>query len=257
MQNRLRSSQSLSYFSVMKQRYLFSALLLLGSLAAQAQQSKPVATKLGVGASFDYAVINNVKEVRGAYKPGFNMRLIYNPRPFFALSGEFTTHARHNSAPALDNITAWNADLNTHFIMQVGESDLKFAAILGVGMLDWKGTYVGPSLNDNNTYYYGLVLRDSWIAANMGFGFNHDFGKRFNGFGEFKVRMTSQGKDDLFGVRDAAFNFGVRFNFLEIQKQSDNRNGSTVKNGDTNAKGKTDKTRRRKIAGRKYNWLPK
>lgn len=241
----------------MKQRYLFSALLLLGSLAAQAQQSKPVATKLGVAASFDYAVINNVKEVRGAYKPGFNMRLIYNPRPFFALSGEFTTHARHNSAPALDNITAWNADLNTHFIMQVGESDLKFAAILGVGMLDWKGTYVGPSLNDNNTYYYGLVLRDSWIAANMGFGFNHDFGKRFNGFGEFKVRMTSQGKDDLFGVRDAAFNFGVRFNFLEIQKQSDNRNGSTVKNGDPNAKGKTDKTRRRKIAGRKYNWLPK
>lgn len=229
----------------MKQRYLFFALLIFSGLAVRAQQNKPFATKLGVAASFDYAVINNVKEVRGTYKPGLNMRLIYNPRPFFALSGEYTRHLRHNSAPALEGITSWNADLNTHFIMQVGESDLKFAAILGVDLLDWKGTYVGPSLNDNNTYYYGLVLRDRWIAANMGFGFNHDFGKRLNGFGEFKVRMTSQGKDDLFGVRDAAFNFGLRFNFLEIQKQTDN------------AKGKTDKPRRRKIAGRKYNWLPK
>lgn len=226
-------------------------------MAAHAQRSKSVPARLAIAASFDYAVINNVKEVRGAYKPGINGRLIYNPRPFFALSGEYTHHFRHNTAPALENISSWNADLNTHFIMQVGESDLKFSAILGVDLLDWRGTYVGPSLNDNNTYYYGLVLRDNWIAANMGFGFNHDFGKRFNGFGEFKVRMTSESKDDLFGVRDAAFNFGVRFNFLEIQRQTSNSDNVDAKTATDKNKGKNSKSRRHKIAGRKYNWLPK
>jgi len=223
----------------MKRYTLFLALAFSSSMFAQQSEKT---SKLCIAGAFDYSVINNRKEVRGSYKAGMNGRIMYLTRSFFGLSGEFTYHFPHNTAPALENIYSWNADINGHFICDVGESDLKFSAILGVDFMDWRGTYVGPSLNDNNKYRYGMLLEQNWIAANMGFGFNHDFGKRVNGFGEFKVRMTTE-EGDLFGVCDASFNFGIRLNVLEIRKKEADENGK--------------RGRKHRNPGRMYKWLPK
>lgn len=231
----------------MVKRYVTSLLLLTTSVAAFAQRNTST-SKLSVAGAFDYSVVNNHKEVRGYYKPGFNGRLMFQPRSYFAFSGEFTYHFPHNTAPSLEDVRSWNADLNGHFILDVGESDLKFMAIFGLDFLNWSGTYVGPTLNDNNKYYYGMRLQQKWVAGNLGFGFNHDIGRRINGFGEFKVRFTSEGKDDLFGVADAGFNFGLRVNLLEIDHKTDDK--SKAKQGSGNE-------HRHRKPGRMYKWLPK
>lgn len=225
----------------MTKRYAAFIPLFLFCFAAQAQMNT---SKLCVGAAFDYSVINNRKEVRGHYKPGINLRMMYLTRSFFGVSAEYTRHVTHNTDPALQNISSWNADLNGHFICDIGESDLKFTALFGVDYLNWRGTYVGPSLNDNNKYYYGMLLENKWVALNLGCGFSHDITKGIHGFGEFKIRMASEGKEDLFGVADASFNFGVRVNLIEF--------GEKEKNS-----GSDSRERKHRIAGRKYKWLPK
>ncbi|TND09409.1 MAG: hypothetical protein FD123_1215 [Bacteroidetes bacterium] len=225
----------------MIKRCVISLFLAGSAFSATAQVNT---SKLCLGAAFDYSVINNRKEVRGQYKPGINLRMMYLTRSFFGISAEYTHHVKHNTVPALRNITSWNADLNGHFICNIGESDLKFTALFGVDYLRWEGTYVGPSLNDNNKYYYGMILRNRWIGANMGCGFSHDITKRVHGFGEFKVRMATEGKDDLFGVADASFNFGVRVNILEIGEKDENSE-------------KSHRERRHTNPNRKYKWLPK
>lgn len=200
--------------------------------------------RFAMGTAFDYSVINNRMEVRGQYKPGINFRLMGFAKPWFAVSGEFTQHFVHPSSPGLMDIHSWNSDVNCHFITSLGETDMKFTALFGAGYLNWAGTYIGPLLHDNSKYTYGMRIKQDFVTVNLGFGFSHDIWKHAVGFGEFKVRMASEGKrnDDLFSVVDAAINLGARISF------------GTVGETNTDPKGQKNNHRFRR-PGRLYRWL--
>ncbi|GAB4142162.1 MAG: hypothetical protein Fur0041_17310 [Bacteroidia bacterium] len=197
-----------------------------------------------IGASYTWSVINNRKEIRGQYKPGFNAGLTLNMKPWFAITADYTYHFVHASSPSLDNIRSWNADINGNMIMQIGESDLYFRAIFGLSYLNWKGTFVGPSLNDNNKYYVGLVIPQEWVAFNLGCGVSHYVYKSITGFSDFKMRFTSE-KGDLLSISDTAFSLGLRYRIP----------GKSVKSSDN--KPKSGRGRNKGGPGYQYKWLKK
>src|ERR1041385_7298282 len=127
---------------------------------------------LAVGSAFSYAVINNRLEMRGQFKPGVNFNLNYCTKPWFRWSMEYSYYFPHNSSPGLANIHAWNTELNGNFQMNVAHSDLLVRFVFGASYLDWKGTYVGPDLTDNHTWYIGKLITQNWVGGNLAIGFS-------------------------------------------------------------------------------------
>lgn len=199
---------------------------------------------LTVGAGMSYSVINNRKEVRGKYKPGINTNLTFYTSPWFALSGDYTYFFKHDASPAFEDIHSWNTELNGNLIMGMGQSDFRFKAVFGVSYLNWQATYVGPTLNDQSDYYYGMPLTQEWIAGNLGCGLSKNLGRDFIASFDFRTRMTSE-KRDLIGISDTAFMFGFAWHVRNI-------NDAEIKTDDYPNR-KTTKGK----AGRQYKWLKK
>jgi hypothetical protein len=172
-------------------------------------------------AAFSYSVINNRKEVRGQYKPGINVGLSYVTHPWFAWSAEYSWFFKHNSSPGFENINAWNTELNGNLLMGMANSDLKFRFLFGMNYMKWSGTFVGPSLNDNQGWYVGKTINQDWVGGNMGVGFDHHFGNYFEGYIDFRIRFASE-KRDLISISDTAFNFGLKWSppntFVKVDK---------------------------------------
>lgn len=199
---------------------------------------------LSPGAAFSYAVINNRLEVRGQYKPGVNFNLNYCTHPWFAWSTELNYYFPHTSSPGLADIHAWNAELNGNFLMSMVSSDLKFRMVFGASYLNWKGTYVGPDLTDNHSWYIGKLIKQDWVGGNLGFGFSHTIGHQFMGYADFRMRFASD-KKDLIGISDTAFLFGLKWepNFLSFSNGDDKKHG---KKPNPNSRGSF-----------RYKWLKK
>ncbi|MCU0435125.1 MAG: porin family protein [Bacteroidia bacterium] len=218
--------------------------------------------KLMPGAGLNFAVINNRQEVRGLYKPGLNFHLFYLHRPWFAISGEYTYHFRHDAAPALADIDSWNADLNGHLIMRIGESETYFNAIFGVGYLYWNSVYVGPNSahTDFASFSYGMNITQRWVGANLGAGFSYQLTKRMSGYANFKVRFASS-NNDLFSISDTAFQFGVRADLSKKDKSLDTASKDKKDPGITlNERSPKYKAQKKGVSGMakfKYRWLKK
>lgn len=212
------------------------------STAPTEEIKKTNQTSLALQGAYSFAVINNRFENKGLYKSGINVGLVYRMTNWFAWEGSFTHHVRHD-AVSLDNIQAWNADLNGQLSMKIGESDMYFRTIFGIGYVDWKGYYVGPNLNDNYHYYFGKLLNERFFTGNLGWGFSHMFMKqRLEGFGDFRLRIAGD-KRVLFSITDTAFMFGLRYSIVTREKDED---GKTVK---ANRKSSRNKK------SRMYKWL--
>jgi hypothetical protein len=193
-------------------------------------RSKTIAAQCGLS----YSVINNRYETRALYKPGLNLGLVRRFSPWFALELGFNRYFRHD-ALSLADIQSWSADLNGQLSMKIGESDLYFRTIFGVGYVDWKGYYVGPNLNDNYHYYYGKLLNDRFLNANLGWGFSHMFMKqRLEGFSDFRLRIAKDPRV-LFSITDTAFLFGIRYTLLDSDNQNE-KQGKADRKGNKNKK---------------------
>ncbi|MCA6362474.1 MAG: hypothetical protein IM638_05515 [Bacteroidetes bacterium] len=223
----------------------------------QAPKWKP---KLMPGAAISFAVINNRQEVRGLYKPGVNMNLLYLHRPWFGISGEFTHHFRHDAAPAIARIDSWNADLNGYLIMRIGESETFFNAIFGVGYMYWNGVYVGPNSahTDFANFTYGMNIRQTWVGGNLGAGFSYQLTKRLNGYANFKVQFASGG-NDFVSISDTGFQFGVRADLSKKDKSLDAASKDQKDRGIAlNDRSTSYKAKKKGAKGKskwKYRWL--
>jgi hypothetical protein len=223
------------------------------SISQHAQESH-VGTSTGIpkrfkkyispGAAFSYAVINNQLEVRGQYKPGVNFNVNFCTKPWFAWSTEFNYYFPHNSSPGLANIHAWNTEVNGNLLMGVGESDLMFRMVFGLSYMNWQGTYVGPDLTDNHTWYIGKLIKQDWVAGNLGVGFSHKIGNHFSGYADFRTRFASE-KTELISISDTAFIFGIKWEPKISQ----------VSAGDNSSHGKKPNPKNRKSF--RYKWLKK
>lgn len=230
---------------------LILSLLFVGGIRAQVVVQgistgveKPVlkpSRGWNIHAAYSYAVINNRYEIKGQYKSGFNAGMVYRFGQWFAVEGTFSRYLRH-TATSLDNIQSWTADVNGQLSMRIGQSDLYFRTVFGMGYVDWKGTYIGPNLNDNYHYFIGIILKDKFYTGNLGCGFSHYFCKqRLEGFGDFRIRFAKDPRV-LFTISDTQFLFGVRYSL----KRQVSENGI-----DGNASRKTNSDKRRKV----YKWL--
>lgn len=237
---------------MMKKRFVLFLLLLSGfSLSAQDVQNaiplgaqkkfKPYFT---AGAGMSWAVINNRKEVKGKYKPGLNANLAFYSSPWFALSADFNSFFNHDASPSFENISSWNTELNGNLIMGVGQTNLKFKAIFGLSYLSWRATFIGPTLNDQSKFYYGMPLHQQWIAGNLGCGVSQNIGTYFIASFDFRTRFTSE-KRDLIGVSDTAFLLGCAWQ-IHGGKDRENEKENSAKRKTTNGK-----------SGRQYKWLKK
>ncbi|MEO5642133.1 MAG: hypothetical protein ABIS12_02340 [Bacteroidia bacterium] len=195
--------------------------------------SKPTPPKFrkhfAYASAFSYSVINNRKEIRGQFKPGINFGLGFYTKPWFYWSGEYTDFFRHNTSPGFNNIYAWNAELNGNLLMGSATSDMKFRFVFGLSYLDWAGTFVGPDVVDDKTWYIGKLIEQNWVAGTIGFGFAHPIGNYFNGYADFRMRFASE-KKDLISISDTAFNFGLQFNpySVDTKKKSKNAHPSRI-----------------------------
>lgn len=228
---------------------LFQVLLFSVSLSAQQTYTgitpgqKTFRSYLAVGVAGSYSVINNRKEVRGQYKPGVNVNAAWFTSPWFCFSADYTSFFPHNASPAFENIRSWNTELNGNLIMNVGDSKLCFKTLFGVSYMSWQGTFIGPSLNDNNKYYYGLLVKQDWVAANLGCGFTHTITGNLNASFDFRMRFASE-KKDLISISDTGF-------FLGVQWQVKGH----PYDGDDNHKARRKTTKGR--PGRLYKWMKK
>jgi hypothetical protein len=261
----------------MKAAFLLSfSIVCLSSFSLKAQEYEAIPTdsvirpplpqvpkwkpKLMPGAAINFAVINNRQEVRGLYKPGLNLSLLYLHRPWFGISGEFTHHFRHDAAPAIANIDSWNADLNGLLIMRIGESETYFNAIFGLGYMYWNGVYVGPNSahTDFANFTYGMNIRQTWVGGNLGAGFSYQLTKRVNGYANFKVQFAS-GEKDLLGISDTGFQFGVRADISKRDKSLDvaskSKKGSGITLNDRSTSYKVKKKGSKGKSKWKYRWL--
>lgn len=192
---------------------------------------------------YTYAVINNRYEVKGQYKSGYNVGLVYRCGQWFAIEGVFSRYQRH-IATSLDDIQAWTADINGQLSMRIAKSDLYFRTVFGIGYMDWKGYYVGPNLNDNYHYYIGKLLNDRFYTGNLGCGFSHYFlRQRLEGFGDFRLRIAGDRRVYL-TISDTQFVFGLRYALGRDKKVDDNKKES-------DASRKPNRDKRRKV----YKWL--
>jgi len=229
--------------------FSFVSLLLIGCLHGQNTVVGVVANSegteknvrpktLAVQSGLSYSVINNRFETRALYKPGLNLGLVRRFSPWFALELGFNRYFRHD-AISLADIQSWSADLNGQLSMKIGESDLYFRTVFGLGYVDWKGYYVGPNLNDNYHYYFGKLLNDRFMTANLGWGFSHMFMKqRLEGFGDFRLRIAKDPRV-LFSITDTAFLFGIRYTLLDSNNQSE-KQGRADRKGNKNKKSHDD-----------------
>jgi hypothetical protein len=251
----------------MKFKGLFTGLFLLSCAMLNSQE---VVQAIGTGApdeltpqrgwnlqaGYTYAVVNNRFEIKGQYKSGVNVGLVYRFGQWFALEGSFSRYQRH-AAFSLDDIQSWTADLNAQLSMRIGESDLYFRTVFGGGYVDWKGYYIGPNLNDNNHYYIGKLLKDKFYTFNLGCGFSHYFFRqRMEGFGDFRMRVASD-KRVMFTIADTQFLFGIRYSLVgKDRNRTDQRyvngNGSSANgNKNSNASRKGNREKKRKV----YKWM--
>ncbi|HET6992573.1 MAG TPA: hypothetical protein VFJ43_14665, partial [Bacteroidia bacterium] len=122
-----------------------------------------------------------------------------------------------------DNIKSWNTELNGIFSFGMATSDLKFRFVFGMCYLNWTGTFVGPNVNDNKSWYYGKIITQDWVGANLGFGFAHPIGKSFSGYIDFRTRFASE-QGDLISISDTAFLFGMKWD--PLMSIAENRNTS-------------------------------
>jgi hypothetical protein len=197
--------------------------------------------------AFSYSVINNRKEVRGQYKPGINVGLQYVTHPWFAWSAEYTSFFKHNSSPGFVDIHSWNTELNGIFSFGMATSDLKFRFVFGMSYLNWAGTFVGPSANDDKTWYYGKRIEQDWVGANLGFGFAHPIGKSFTGNIDFRSRFASE-KKDLVSISDTAFLLGIKWEPYILMNDKSKK---------ANSENKTHKKSGSARPSRMYKWLKK
>lgn len=211
-----------------------------GISTGSAPMQKPI-RGWNIHATYNYGVINNKYEVRGQYKSGIEGGIVYRFGQWFAIEGSLTRYKRHNSF-SLNDVQAWTADLNGNLSMRMGESDMYFRTVFGMGYVDWKGIYVGPNLNDNYTYYYGMMINDRFYTGNFGCGFSHFFMKqRVEGFGDFRMRFAGDKKVGLV-IIDTHFVFGLRYSLTKAPDESE-------KTG--NAKRKPNNEKKRKV----YKWM--
>jgi hypothetical protein len=193
--------------------------------------SKTLAAQVGLS----YSVINNRYETRALYKPGLNIGLVRRFTPWFGLELGFNRYLRHD-ALSLTDIQSWSADLNGQLSMKIGESDLYFRTLFGVGYVDWKGIYVGPNLNDNYHYYFGKMLNDRFVTANLGWGFSHMFlRQRLEGFGDFRLRIAKDQRV-LFSISDTAFLFGLRYTLCDSNDKKGDEKSKADRKGNKNKK---------------------
>ncbi len=206
---------------------IFTIFLCFGFLKAQNTKAaivpaKPYVPKfrkhLAVSSAFSYSVINNRKEIRGQYKPGINVGIGFYTKPWFYWSGEYSYFFKHNSSPGFENINAWNTEFNGNMLMGTTTNDLKFRFLFGLTYMQWKGTFVGPDVTDDKTWYIGKLIEQNWVGGNLGAGFSHPFGKCFNGYADFRMRFASQDKD-LISISDTSINLGIQFNPYSFEKQ--------------------------------------
>lgn len=164
---------------------------------------------VGVGAS--WSVIDNRMEIRDALKPGISYKLAIHTKPWFYWSAEYTKFKIHEAHPAITGIHSWNSELNGNMLFNFGRSDLKFKTNFGVGMMDWYGTYIGPSWNDNKNYYIGMQLTDHWIYGTLGCGVEHEIGRYFSASADFRMRFASKNKE-MVSICDTGFFIGASYN---------------------------------------------
>jgi hypothetical protein len=205
---------------------------------------KPFKPYLTVGGGPSWSVINNRREVRGLYKPGLNVNTRVFTSRWFALSADYTWFFPHASSPAFTEIKSWNTEVNANLYMNIGQTRLLFKILFGLQYMEWEGTYVGPTLNDNNKYRYGMRVGQDWLAANMGYGMMYPINSRLVMDFDFRMRFTSE-KKDLIGISDTGFFLSGSYRFGHVDSEGHNSN--------SNAHRKTTKGR----AGRQYKWLKK
>lgn len=180
---------------------------------------------IAVFSAFSYAVINNRKEIRGHYNPGINVGMGYWVKPWFFWTGEYTWFPEHSSSPGFENIKSWNTEFNGNLLMGTATSELKFRFIFGGTYLKWDGTYVGPDVVDDKTWYVGKSIHQEWIGANLGFGILRPVTKHFIAYGDFRLRFASQNKD-LIGISDTSFSLGIQWHPLAYKVKVDKKSSS-------------------------------
>ena len=196
---------------------------------------------LSIGGGTSWSVINNRKETRGQYKMGFNGHAAWHTSPWFSVSADYTWFLPHHSSPAFNDIKSWNSELNGNLSMAIGQSDLLFKTMFGLSYMEWEGTYVGPSLNDNNKYYYGLLVEQSWVGANLGCGLSYSINRNLAATFDYRLRFASE-KRDLFSISDTGFFLSLDWKF---------RGPENLETDQTGKKRKPAKNRH----GRIYKWL--
>ena len=195
-------------------------------------QGKPKPEKfkkhLALSSAFSYSVINNRKEVKGDYKPGFNAGIDFYTHPWFYWSAEYSRFFPHRSFGFAD-IRSWNSELNGNLLMGVATSPLKFRFVFGMTYLKWEGTFTGPDITDDKTWYIGKLIQQDWLGGNLGFGAAYPLGKQFNLYSDFRMRFASE-KRDLFSISDTAFILGIQFNPFnaDVNKKSSSANPSRI-----------------------------
>ncbi|HEU4718005.1 MAG TPA: hypothetical protein VFU15_09235 [Bacteroidia bacterium] len=193
------------------------------------------------GLYIPYAVINNRLEVRGSYKPGISLMTGFQRHRWFMWTAEYSRYFTHTASPSFDNIKAWNAEMNGIFLMNVGESYVIFRAIFGASLLDWNGRFIGPTLNDNNKWSIGMNIHQSWIAANLGCGFEYNICHGLIASADYRARFASK-NGDLISISDTAYFIGLRYRFGNNENDADSGSGARRKSS-------TSKP------GRIYKWL--
>lgn len=196
---------------------------------------------LNLHADYVYGVINNLYEVERQYKSGIGVGLVYRGGQWFSVSAVITKFQNHDVL-SLDNCQAWSFDLDGQLSMRIAESDLYFRMIYGLGYTNWKGTYVGPNLNDNYHYYIGKLLTDKFYTANIGWGFSHYFCRqRLEGFGDFRLKFAADPRV-MFSIRDTQFHFGLRYSLTNEAKE---------RSKESSAKRKPNREKKRNV----YKWM--
>lgn len=231
---------------------------LLFAASLQAQEVQGIATGPGTNttapsrgwnlhADYVYGVINNRYEVERQYKSGIGVGLVYRGGQWFSISAVFSKFSRHDVL-SLDDCQAWTVDVDGQLSMRLGESDLYFRMIYGVGYTDWKGYYVGPNLNDNSHYYYGMLLKDQFYTANIGWGFSHFFMRqRLEGFSDFRLKFAADPRV-MFSIRDTQFHIGVRYALTSGNAKEKN---AREKTDNSSANRKTNREKSRRV----YKWM--
>ncbi|MBI3509878.1 MAG: hypothetical protein HY064_04385 [Bacteroidetes bacterium] len=195
---------------------------------------------ISIGGGPCFSVINNRKEVKGNYKPGDHFFIGIHTKPWFYWSFEYSGFVNHASG-SINDIKAWNSELDGNFLFDIGQTKYLFKFLFGAGHLDWRGTYIGPSLNDNNKYYIGMRLMEKWYCGNLGCGVARTLGRGFMISADYRMRFASE-KKDLLSISDTGFYFDVAWNIHGKKFYGENQHDM-------------DKKQNKGKPGRIYKWM--